>query len=141
MLAKLLTPAITAVGKIFDDLHTSEEERLHAEIELRKLGLEEKRVEASLILGQQEINKEEAKHSSVFVAGARPAIMWIGGFALLYAAILDPFMRFASQVWFGYEGEFPTIDTTITMQILFGVLGLGAYRSVDKFNKVDTKAI
>ena len=29
-------------------------------------------------------------------------------------------------------GSFPTIDTDITMQVLLGILGLGAMRSYDK---------
>ena len=28
-------------------------------------------------LAQIEVNKEQAKHSSIFVSGARPAIMWV----------------------------------------------------------------
>jgi len=47
-------------------------------------------------------------------------------------AIFEPIGRFIAAVGFGYEGEFPVIDTTITMQILFGILGLGAMRSYDK---------
>jgi hypothetical protein len=32
----------------------------------------------------------------------------------------------------GSKAIFPALDTTITMQILFGILGLGAFRSFDK---------
>ena len=44
----------------------------------------------SLVQGQLEINKEQAKHSSIFVAGARPFIMWVCGFALLWQFLLVP---------------------------------------------------
>ncbi|CAB4173358.1 hypothetical protein UFOVP953_54, partial [uncultured Caudovirales phage] len=40
--------------------------------------------------------------------------------------------RFAAKVWGGYNGEFPVIDTNLTMQVLMGLLGLGAMRSVEK---------
>lgn len=83
-------------------------------------------------LAQIAVNAEEAKSSSMFVAGGRPACIWIGAVALGYASIAEPLMRFAAKVWFGYEGEFPVIDTTVTMQVLFGLLGLGAMRSYDK---------
>ena len=43
-------------------------------------------------------------------------------------------MRFFASVIYGYIGGFPLIDTTLTMQILFGILGLGAMRSYDKKN-------
>ncbi len=90
--------------------------------------------------GQLEINKIEAASSSVFVAGWRPFVGWICGFALAYVAIIDPMFRFFALM-FGYKGDFPVIDTTITMQVLLGMLGIGTLRSYDKKNKVDTKQI
>ena len=86
----------------------------------------------ALDMGQIETNKAEAAHESVFVAGWRPAVGWIGGFGLAYAAIIDPAARFLATVIFHYTGSFPSIDTSITMQVLFGLLGLGAMRSFDK---------
>lgn len=62
---------IGGVSDLIGDMHTSDKERLDAEIELRKLGLESERIEASLVSGQIDVNKEEAKHASVFVAGGR----------------------------------------------------------------------
>jgi hypothetical protein len=67
-----------------------------------------------------------------FTAGWRPCIGWVCGAGLAYAALIEPFARFTAKVWFDYTGEFPVIDTTLTMQILMGMLGLGAMRSVEK---------
>ena len=83
-------------------------------------------------LAQIEVNQEQAKHGSVFVAGARPFIMWVCGSALAYAAIFEPVLRFTAKVLFVYAGEFPELDTDITLQILLGILGLGAARSFEK---------
>lgn len=58
--------------------------------------------------------------------------MWICAFALAYASVIEPVARFVAKVWFGYSGDFPVIDTDLTMQVLIGVLGLGAYRSFEK---------
>lgn len=88
--------------------------------------------ETDLAKGQLEVNKVEAASSSVFVAGGRPFVLWVCGFALAYASILEPMGRFAAAVMFGYTGAFPVIDTTITLQVLLGLLGLGAMRSYDK---------
>lgn len=85
-----------------------------------------------LQLAQIAVNDKEAQSESLFVSGARPACIWIGAFALAYASILEPIMRFIAQVMFHYTGAFPAIDTNITMQVLFGLLGLGALRSWDK---------
>lgn len=66
---------VKEVGGVIDDLFTSDEERAAAELEVQK-------IDASLLLGQQEINKVEAASASLFVAGPRPFIMWICGIAL-----------------------------------------------------------
>lgn len=85
---------------------------------------------------QTEINKIEASSTSLFVAGWRPSVGWICAIALGYAAVLEPLSRFVAKVWFGYEGDFPAIDTTITMQVLFGMLGFGGLRSYEKIKGV-----
>lgn len=90
-----------------------------------------------LQLAQIGVNREEAASTNWFVAGWRPAVGWIGAFGLGYAAIAEPFARFVTQVWIGYAGAFPQIDTTITMQVLFGLLGLGAYRTVEKVKSAE----
>lgn len=123
---------VEAVGKIADDLFTSDKERLDAEIELRKLGLEEKRIDQATDLAQIAVNKEEAKHSSLFVAGGRPAAIWVGVAGMAYAGLVEPMARFVATVLFGYTGAFPAVDTEITLQVLLGLLGLGAMRSWDK---------
>lgn len=123
---------VEAVGSVVGDLVTTDKERLDAEIELRKLGLEEKRIDQATELAQIEVNKAEATHASWFVAGGRPAAIWVGVFGLAYAGILEPMARFVAKVGFGYAGAFPDVNTDITMQVLLGLLGLGAMRSWDK---------
>jgi hypothetical protein len=118
---------IQTVGKVADDLFTSDEERLKAE-------LDSFNAETARLQGQTDVNKVEAASLSLFVAGWRPAIGWICGLSLGYVSIFEPIGRFIAQVMYGYNGAFPAIDTTITMQILVGMLGLGLYRTMDKKN-------
>lgn len=82
-------------------------------------------------LAQIGVNTEEARSSSMFVAGWRPFTGWTCGAALAYVAIVEPVARFAATLA-GYGGAFPVIDTTITMQVLLGMLGLGALRTREK---------
>ena len=84
---------------------------------------------------QTKINEAEATHRTVFVAGWRPFIGWVCGLGLLYAVFIEPLLRFVFTVN-GWEIEFPHIDTTITMQVLFGMLGLVGARSYEKKNKL-----
>jgi len=85
-----------------------------------------------LQMAQIAVNVEEAKSLSVWTSGWRPGAGWIGVAGLGYAAILEPLARFIATVGFHYTGDFPVINSDITMQVLFGILGLGAYRSYDK---------
>lgn len=133
MVAPVLIPiigeVISTIGKVTDDLITSDEERGRLELDAYK-------AESDRLVSQTDINKEEAKSSSTWVAGARPFIMWVCGFAFAYATILEPILRFSSSVWFGYNGAFPVIDTDLTMQVLFGILGLGLFRTAEKYKGV-----
>jgi len=123
-------------GKLIDKLFPDPQKAQEAKIELFKLQqngeLALLAAETDLAKGQIGINVEEAKSATFFVSGWRPACGWVGAAGLAYSAIVEPFARFISAVGFGYTGVFPVIDTTITMQILFGLLGLGAMRSFDK---------
>tara|TARA_R110000744_G_scaffold44078_4_gene98425 strand:- start:2298 stop:2672 length:375 start_codon:yes stop_codon:yes gene_type:complete len=73
---------------------------------------------------QIEVNKVEAAHKSLFVAGWRPAIGWICGFALLYSTIISPILG----IWL----EVPEVDTSLLTTVLMGMLGLGAMRTFEK---------
>lgn len=84
---------------------------------------------------QTKINEAEATHRTVFVAGWRPFIGWVCGLGLLYAVFIEPLLRFVFTVK-GWTIEFPEIDTTVTMQVLFGMLGLVGARSYEKKNKL-----
>ncbi len=92
-------------------------------------------IAAKLAEVQTKINEAEASHRSVFVAGWRPFVGWVCGFGLLYAVLLEPLLRFTFTVN-GWNSTFPAIDTTITMQVLFGMLGLASFRSFEKKNNL-----
>ena len=53
-----------------------------------KLNAELKQQMMSLDLAQAQANIEQAKHPSIFVSGASPAIMWVCCFALAWQFIL-----------------------------------------------------
>jgi Holin of 3TMs, for gene-transfer release len=128
----------TAVEKIWPDPSKRAEELFKLEKLKQDGNLAELSAQVNLMLGQIKVNEVQASHPSIFVAGARPAVMWIGAFGLAYASILDPLMRFVAAVIFDYSGSFPVVNTDITMQVLFGILGLGAYRTFEKTKDVQT---
>jgi len=89
-----------------------------------------------LQLAQIAVNVEEAKSSDKFTSRARPAAIWVGVVGLAYAGVVEPVLRFLAVVVFGYAGPFPVIDSNLTLQVLGGLLGLSALRSMDKKNGV-----
>lgn len=91
-------------------------------------------------LAQIGVNTEQAKSGSMFVAGARPATIWICNIGLLYATVLEPLLRFITTMS-GYKGAFPVLDTTLTFQLLVGLLGIGGMRSYDKKQGTSTQVI
>jgi len=129
-----ITAALDIGGKLIDRLWPDKAQADAAKLELLKL---QQSGELAEMTGQMAINQEEAKSTNWFVAGGRPFIMWICGFALAYSAILEPIARFIAIVWFHYDGAFPVLDTALTMQLLFGLLGLGTMRTVEKLKGVE----
>lgn len=137
----LLNVGESVIERIWPDANKrAEEMRKLKELE-QKGDLAELEAHVKSLTGQLEINKIEAAHKSIFVAGWRPFCGWVGGFGLAYIAVVEPIARFVAQVCFEYSGDFPVINEDITIQVLFGMLGLGVMRSVDKRNKVQTDSI
>lgn len=83
-----------------------------------------------LIELQGEINKIEAQHRTIFVAGWRPFIGWVCGVALAYNFVLRDLL-----IWFiGPEQVPPALQMEHLMTVLIGMLGLGGMRTFEKFN-------
>jgi hypothetical protein len=137
----------SAIDKIWPDpIKRAEElrklEELHQKGDLAQLDAHVK-----LMLGQLEVNKAEAQHKSVFVAGWRPFIGWVGGTALAWQFVLYPiFMWFwklaevMGKIPAGVEPP-PILDTGALFAMITGMLGIGTMRSFDKKNGTQTDNI
>tara|TARA_R100000654_G_scaffold8858_2_gene20578 strand:+ start:14454 stop:14843 length:390 start_codon:yes stop_codon:yes gene_type:complete len=84
-----------------------------------------------LAMAQVNVNKEEAK-GNWFQSSWRPLIGWICGISLAINYMVSPICA-------GFGIAIPQADMTVMMPLLLGMLGLAGMRSVDKFNKTDTK--
>ena len=132
----LLLSGLFDLGKgLIDRLFPDPAAKAAAQLELLKMqnagDLAQLAADTDLAKLQIQTNLAEAA-GNWFTAGWRPFIGWICGVSLCYVAIIEPVARFVAQVWFPYTGAFPTIDTQLTMQVLLGMLGLGAMRSAEK---------
>ena len=139
VISGLFSAAQSLIERFFPD----PEKKAVAQLELLKMQqtgeLANLAAETDLAKLQVQVNLEEAKSTNWFVAAWRPFIGWICGFGLAYVSIIEPLARFSAQGWFHYTGSFPIIDTTITMQVLLGMLGLAAARTVEKVRNVEGK--
>ena len=100
-----------------------------------------RKIEASVQKMQMEVNKAEAEHQSVFVAGWRPAIGWIGAMGLGFQFVIRPLLQWGMIVFeFGDEvPELPRLDLSELITILGGMLGLGVMRTREKEKGVQGK--
>ena len=88
-----------------------------------------------LVQGQLDINKEEAKHGSLFVAGWRPAVGWICGISLGWNFIVHPMLLWIAFILPDIPIDLstaPQLDTGELMTVLLGMLGLGGLRTYEK---------
>lgn len=89
-------------------------------------------------LAQLEVNKAEAASSSMFVAGWRPFIGWICGCALAYQYLFTPLAWWIATSFRLQFTAPPKLDDVL-WQLMFGMLGMGTLRTVEKFKGVATK--
>src|SRR3546814_15824172 len=80
-------------------------------------------------MAQSEVNKVEAAHPSIFVAGWRPFIGWGCGCAFIYSAILaSPF-------------KLQPADIVFVQTVLMALLGIAGMRSYATVKGVETRCL
>lgn len=122
-----LVTAAEGVANIIDRFVETDEEKQAADLIKAKLMMKPS-------LAQIELNKVEAGHRSIFVAGWRPFIGWVCGFALLWHFILFDLLTWVTVNFFPHVSELPELTGTETLvTVLLSLLGLGAMRTAEKF--------
>tara|TARA_R100001143_G_scaffold31059_1_gene30132 strand:+ start:1256 stop:1660 length:405 start_codon:yes stop_codon:yes gene_type:complete len=100
-----------------------------------KLAAELKTQLIALDLAQAETNLEQAKHPSIFVAGARPSIMWICAFALAWQFVGAPIASWVVVMWYPTV-ILPVLETRELTGLVLALLGLGTMRTAEKWKGV-----
>ena len=109
----------TVINKIWPDKSEQEKQQLAAAV--------------MMIQSQLDINKVEAAHPSIFVSGWRPAIGWVCGAGCAWNWVLLPIAKVLLPLA-GYVVAVSPADLSEMMPLLFGLLGLGGLRTVEKLN-------
>ena len=122
---------VAAVGKVLDDLFTSDEEKAAAKIVMTKLQMYPDMMNF-------ELNKIAAQSKSWFNSGWRPFIGWVSGASL--AIYFIPQFLMATILWvrvaWGAEQlpAYPELEALNALfELIMGMLGLAALRTVEKF--------
>ena len=127
-----LTALLEVGSKVIDRLWPDPIQRDAAKLELFKL---QQAGELQAMIGQLEINKEEAKSPSMFVSGWRPFIGWVCGAACAWNWIGLKVALFVAA-YFGKELHLAPADIGEMMPVLLGMLGLGGLRTMEKIQGV-----
>lgn len=109
--------------------------KMQAELQNRMLEMQSEQLR-----NQAEVNKIEASHPSVFVAGWRPFIGWVCGAALAWQFIVSPIADWIAVVS-GYSGELPRISGDNLFELVLAMLGMAGWRTLDKIKGADTNEV
>lgn len=80
---------------------------------------------------QADINVVEAGSESLLKSGWRPAVGWTCAGGLFYQVLFRPLAGWVCTNAFGWSAP-PSLEMDTLMTTLFGMLGLGAYRTYEK---------
>jgi hypothetical protein len=133
----IVTALLPALGTLVDRLipDKAAAEKAKAEMEMQIVNAAN---EAAM--AQVEVNKVEAGHSSVFVAGWRPFIGWVCGVALALYYIPMFIIGMALWIWACLEAgqlvQRPELGVAEIIGLVMAMLGLGSLRTFEKLNGV-----
>ena len=125
MLDALIGPVTGLLDKFIPD--ADERARLAHEIATMS-----ERHAQELAKGQLEVNRAEAAHKSLFVAGWRPFVGWTCGIALAWHFVGQPLVVFGVALAGVGTPELPTFEMESLLTVLLGMLGLGGLRTFEK---------
>ena len=131
MLNKLLGGGLVdSVGKIVDELHTSEEEKAQAKIKIKEL-------DNQLNKAQTDINLADAKSTATGLGGLlqriwRPLIGFSCALAIFWEFVLKQFIVFFLAVFKIETMPLPSLDMGVLMPLVMSLLGMATLRTYEK---------
>lgn len=119
------------VGKVIDKILPGDSE----EIRLKRAEMEAEMLKSfsDVNIAQLKINAVEAGSESLFKSGWRPAVAWMGVFGLAWT-VFNPLVSYFLTAA-GFE-PLPHFESGELTSILMGLLGLGGFRTYEKFKGI-----
>lgn len=134
-LAGILAAAVPSIIDTIAGLFPDNKAKAEAEAKLTMALID---IGAKQDQAQLEVNKTEAGHRSIFVAGWRPALMWTCVSCVFYSWWVYPWLIFAIRI---YLPEFdvlsiPMPPTDELWVLILGAMGLGGMRTFEKTKRI-----
>ena len=130
-LAALIGPVAAIIDKLLPDKEAADRAKLKL-IELDQEGnLAELGARVELNKAQADINKQEAAHDSLFVAGWRPFIGWTCGLGVFWQFVGLPVTSFVIVTFSDDTIALPS-PTENLLELVFAMLGMGGLRTFEK---------
>ena len=121
----LVNSIVSGVSQYFNNKSAEEQARLAIEKAVVEFM---RQVDA----GQIELNKEEAKSASLFVAGWRPFIGWMGGVAMGYNFLVRPLVDAVTWMIDPAIPSLPAADLNEIIGLVSAMLGVAGLRTYEK---------
>lgn len=132
---ELATAVVQVINKVIPDPAQQAQAQL-AILQLKQAGqFKEIEVQLAEMQAQTDTNKVEAASSSTFVAGARPFLMWVGGFGVAYQWLLLPLFSFAYTCYTGHALPVKPPEMDPDLMVLVGGLN-GLHIAARSYEKV-----
>jgi hypothetical protein len=124
---------LSGAGSLIKDIATSirgkepvdENKLVELQVQLAQIETVLPTLLSQIDVAQANINAEEAKSNSFFTRGWRPMCGWVCTFALVFNYMGAPIVIL-------FFPTFPKLDLGELITLLFGMLGLGTLRTIDK---------
>jgi len=124
------------IGGVFTSIREAiTGEKIKDPAEMAKISLQLSQLEQMANQGQISINKIEAAHKSLFVAGWRPFIGWVCGIAIAYAFVLQPLIEWVVAVN-QLDIVTPKLNVDTLYQLVLAMLGMATLRTYEKQKQV-----
>ncbi len=117
--------AATGIANIVDRFVETPDERKAADMLLAKMAQRPAEL-------QVELNKIEAGHRSVFIAGWRPALGWLCALGLGFTFLVNPVLQWSTCLWAAECITGPELPHDVMFELVIGMLGLAGLRTAEK---------
>ena len=127
----LLTPLIDPLLKLIPNPAEREKAKMEYELRIKEQEMEFFKLLSQADQQQTDINKVEAANPNLFVSGWRPFVGWVCASGFAWATVVQPVLVFILAA-FHHSMVTPQIQTEVLIQALFGLLGMGGMRMMEK---------